>query len=141
MGSDQTVTHYFPSNDQSRQERSPDIMAFAWSCLHIHLIEDLREELHTVIVIHSKKLVVLLLGNLMRDGLPVNDSRHLILPVCSRINLDIAHLHLTAMCSLAVEALALIKLTKGCTVHPVGSGILDVHDLLVDDALPVMRKV
>ena len=40
-------------------------MAFAWTGLDIDLIEDLREELHTVIVIDSEELVILFLGNLM----------------------------------------------------------------------------
>ena len=40
-------------------------MAFAWTGLYVHLIEDLREELHTVIVIDGEELVVLFLGNLM----------------------------------------------------------------------------
>ena len=137
----QTITHHLTANDQCGQKSSTEVMAFAWTGLDIDLIEDLREELHTVIVINGEELVVLFLGNLMRNSLSIDDCGHLVFAIRCRVNLNIPHLDLTAMCSLTVKALALIKLQKGCTVHPVGSGILDVHFLLVDDALPVVRKV
>ena len=47
-----------------------------WDVLDVHLGEDLGEELHTVLVIQSEELVVLLLGDVMADGLAVDDGGH-----------------------------------------------------------------
>ena len=47
--------------------------------LDVHLGEDLSEELHAMFIVQGHELVVLLLGDVVTDGLTVDDSGHAVL--------------------------------------------------------------
>ncbi len=54
------------------------------ACFHVHFAENLGKELHPVIIIHSKELVVVPLGYLMADSLTVDNGGHPVFPsVCA----------------------------------------------------------
>ena len=63
----------------------PDIGApftlLARELLHVHLVEDLREEPHAVVVVHGHELVILAAGDLVGDLLAVDDGRHAVFHV------------------------------------------------------------
>ena len=90
------------------------VTLFTRELFHVHLAEDLREELHPVVVVHGHELVILAAGDLVGDLLAVDDSRHavfhffaLILSGRSdRFNPDIPDTDLASVLSLPEPALA-----------------------------------
>lgn len=68
---------------KSGKQGSTDLCAQAgihtWNVFHIHLTEDVGEELHAMVVIDSHELIILLLSNLMADALTVDDRCHAVL--------------------------------------------------------------
>src|SRR5574344_596528 len=70
-------------NGKSGKQGSTDLCAQAGvhtrNVFHIHLIEDVGEELHAMIVIDGHELIILLLSNLMADALTIDDRCHAVL--------------------------------------------------------------
>ena len=48
----------------------------SWDILHINLMEDMRKEFHTMVIIDSHELIVLLLIDFVADGFAIDDSGH-----------------------------------------------------------------
>ena len=71
-------SHHSKTGEQGSTYLGTDSSMFSWNVLHIHLLEDMAEELHAMVVIDGHELVVLLLGDLVRDGLSVDDGGHAI---------------------------------------------------------------
>ena len=80
------------------------------TCLHIHLVENLRKKFHPVVIIHSKKLVVVFLADFVADDLSVNNSGHLVftLRLC-RLHGNVTDLYFPAMFLLTIPAFAFVE--------------------------------
>ena len=53
-----------------------EALSHLWTCLHVYFLEGLAHHTLTLVVINSHKLVVLLLIDLMRDDLAIDDGTH-----------------------------------------------------------------
>ena len=123
------VMSYLCRNDRSCRQcrqylRTQSGIGF-WTCLHIDLIEYLREQFHSMVIIHRQKLVVVLLLDFVRDGFTVDDGGHAILVFAFLFSLclwnflhhDVTDFHLTPMRSLTIPAFVLIEQRKVFTSH------------------------
>ena len=118
---------HLTGNGERRKDGRPDIYApfplLAGELLHVHLAEDLREELHAMIVVYGHKLVILAAGDLMGNLLAINDGCHavfhvlsgLLLMVSDRLDSDVADTDLPAMGAFAEPALAGRHVIDGLT--------------------------
>lgn len=72
----------FTHNGKSGKYGSTNLCAYVcvstWYILHINLMEDMREQLHPMVVIDSHELVILLLIDLVAVGFAIDDSGHAI---------------------------------------------------------------
>lgn len=103
----------FPCHDSTGGQRTKylraKVAAGFGTRLHIYLFEDGRKELHAVVVIESHELVILLLRNLMTDGLAIDLCGHHILPIDIRaVGGDTGYFHLPAVLTLSVPALTIV---------------------------------
>ena len=105
----------------------------SWDILHINFIEDMREELHAMVVIDSHELIILLLIDFVTDGFTIDDSSHaeesialrilllLTLLIANRLNLDVINSNLSAMLTLTEPTFVLIHLIERLTIN-MGNG-------------------
>lgn len=110
---------------KSGKQGSTDLCAQAGmhtrNVFHIHLTEDVGEELHAMVVIDGHELIILLLSNLMADALTIDDRCHAVfgfalgilldfaLLIPDWLNLDVIDIDFTTMFSLTIPCLALIE--------------------------------
>ena len=108
------------SGKQGSTDLCPQAGVHTRNVFHIHLTEDVGEELHTMIVIDGHELIILLLSNLMADAFTIDDSRHAVfgfalfillnfaLLIPDWLNLDVIDVDFTTMLTLTIPCLALI---------------------------------
>ena len=127
-------------NGKTSKQGSTDLCANASMrtrhILHIHLIEDMTEEFHAMVVIDGHELVVLLLGNLMGDRLSVDDCCHAIevvslcvlllltLLITDWLNLDVIHRDLTTMLALTIPSFSFVDVIETLAIYMGNSLIL-----------------
>ena len=118
---------------KSGKQGSTDLCAQAGihtrNVFHIHLTEDVGEELHAMVVIDGHELIILLLSNLMADALTIDDRCHAVfgfalgilldfaLLIPDWLNLDVIDIDFTTMFSLTISCLALIEFIEGIAVN------------------------
>jgi hypothetical protein len=118
---------------KSGKQGSTDLCAQAGihtrNVFHIHLTEDVGEELHAMVVIDGHELIILLLSNLMADALTIDDRCHAVfgfalgilldfaLFIPDWLNLDVIDIDFTTMLSLTIPCLALIEFIEGIAVN------------------------
>ena len=112
----------------------------SWDILHINLMEDMREELHTMVVIDSHKLIILLLIDFMRDRFSVDDCSHaeecitlcilllFSLLITNRLNFDVINSDFSAVLTFTKPTLVLVYLVKRLTID---MGNVSVFGLLL----------
>ena len=103
----------FPCHDSTGGQRTKylraKVAAGFGTRLYIYLFEDGRKELHAVVVIESHELVILLLRNLMTDGLAIDLCGHHVLSIDIRtVGGDARYFHLPAMLALPIPSLTII---------------------------------
>ena len=97
------------------------------ACLHVHFAENLGKELHPMIIIHCKKLVVVPLGYLVTDNLSVYNGGHLILTICfCRLYGYLANFDLPAVFLFSIPAFALIEQLQVTPVHSRTDSVLHI---------------
>ena len=136
-------THHGKSCKECSSNLSPDIFAFSRDGFHIHLLEDVGEEFHAVVVIDSHELVILLLGNLMADALSVDDGCHakfgiaflilldFSLLITYRLNLDVINLNLSAMLAFTEPSLAFVLLIQAIAIYMGNTAVFWLNSNLV----------
>ena len=135
--------HHGKSCKESSSNLSPDVLAFSRDGFHIHLLEDVGEEFHAVVVIDSHELVILLLGNLMADALSVDDGCHAKLGVAFLIlldfsllitywlNLDVINLNLSAMLAFTEPSLVFVLLIQAIAIYMSNTAVFWLDSNLV----------
>ena len=132
---------------KSGKQGSTDLCAQAGvhtrNVFHIHLTEDVGEELHAMVIINGHKLVVLLLSNLMADAFAVDDSGHaeqgiaffvflyLSFVITDRFDLDFINLYLSTMLAFTEPSFALIHFVKAVAIHMSNIAIFGLDNRLV----------
>lgn len=76
---------------QGSTDLGTQIRVHTGDVLHIHLMEDVGEELHAMIVIDGHELVILLLSNLVADAFTVDYGCHSVKSVTLSIQIGRAH--------------------------------------------------
>lgn len=121
--------HYGKSCKEGSSNLRTDVLSFSWDVFHIHLLEDVGEEFHAVIVIDGHELVVLLLSNLMADAFSVDNGCHaklgiaflvfldFTLLITHRLNLDVINLNLSAMLAFTKLALVFVLLIQAIAIN------------------------
>ena len=142
-----TVSAQFAHHGKSCKEGSSnlrtDVLSFSWDVFHIHLLEDVGEEFHAVIVIDGHELVILLLGNLMADAFSVDYGCHaelgiaflvlldFTLLITHRFNLDVVNLNLSAMLAFTEPTLVFVLLIKAVAIYMGYATIFWLYSYLV----------
>ena len=88
------------------------------ACLHIHFAENIGEEFHTVVVIDSHELVILLLRNLVADDLAVYHCGHAVFSLrLAGMHEDFIHLNLAPVRTLLVPSFAAVLIGEVLAVN------------------------
>lgn len=102
----------------SGQQGTADFRPKTGTAFHVHLAEYLGKELHAVVVVHGKELVVVFLGNLMAYPLAVDDGGHAVLAFCfGGLHADFAHADLPAVPPFTEPSLVLIDIGQVIPIY------------------------
>ena len=135
--------HHGKSCKESSSNLSPDVLAFSRDGFHIHLLEDVGEEFHAVVVIDSHELIILLLGNLMADALTIDDGSHAKLGIAFLVfldftllithwfNLNVINLNLSAMLAFTEPSLAFVLLIQAIAIYMGNTAVFWLNSNLV----------
>ena len=129
-------SHHSKTGEQGSTYLRSNSCMFTRNVLHIHLLEDMAEELHAMVVIDGHELFVLLLGDFMGDGLSVDDGGHsiegislgilllLTLLIADRLDLDVIHHDITTMLAFSIPTLAFVHAIEALAIHMGNSSVL-----------------